>query len=396
MEAHFDAESRGLRESARAAVEALLAYCARENWAGYDPYDALNSRLFGASPFSRSKIARLVFTQGMKRLPINLRPVLLVPKEENPKACALFCSGLMRLTSCGILEDDGVAAAMVERLVELRSQGRPYYCWGYNFDWQNRGSLVPKYSPNIICTTFAGNALLDAFERDRRQDRMTAAVSAGEFLIKGLNTTIASDGICLSYTPLDRSQIHNANLLGAAFIGRLSELTGRKDFRDVALRATMFSLHRQSPDGSWPYGEEKEQAWIDNFHTGYNLVALRKLADVLHDGTVTESLERGLDYYVNHLFCADGVPKYFSDRRWPIDIHCVAQSIITLCELAPLFRGAMPLARKLCLWALENMQSSGGYFYYQRTRFFTNRIPYMRWSQAWMLNALAAILSSLP
>jgi len=37
------------------------------------------------------------------------------------------------------------------------------------------------------------------------------------------------------------------------------------------------------------------------------------------------------------------------------------------------------------------MRSSEGYFYYQRHRFHTNRIPYMRWSQAWMMYALARV-----
>ena len=29
----------------------LLAYCRANDWAGYDPYDALNSELFKALPF---------------------------------------------------------------------------------------------------------------------------------------------------------------------------------------------------------------------------------------------------------------------------------------------------------------------------------------------------------
>ncbi len=35
----------------QAIILKLLAYCRANDWAGYDPYDALNSRLFGALPF---------------------------------------------------------------------------------------------------------------------------------------------------------------------------------------------------------------------------------------------------------------------------------------------------------------------------------------------------------
>lgn len=48
---------------------------------------------------------------------------------------------------------------------------------------------------------------------------------------------------------------------------------------------------------------------------------------------------------------------------------------------------------KIAKWAINNMQDNKGYFYYQKTRWYTNKIPYMRWSQAWMFYALAQFLS---
>jgi len=38
------------------------------------------------------------------------------------------------------------------------------------------------------------------------------------------------------------------------------------------------------------------------------------------------------------------------------------------------------------------MRSPQGYFYSRRTRYFTNRIPYMRWAQAWVFHALTQYL----
>ena len=40
-------------------------------------------------------------------------------------------------------------------------------------------------------------------------------------------------------------------------------------------------------------------------------------------------------------------------------------------------------------WAMKHMWDERGFFYYRVLRFGTIRTSYMRWSQAWMLLALA-------
>ena len=82
----------------------------------------------------------------------------------------------------------------------------------------------------------------------------------------------------------------------------------------------------------------------------------------------------------------------FHDGIYPIDIHSVAQSIITLLELKGLDAGSVSLAHSVFDWASENMWDRQGYFYYQVLPFYKNKISYMRWSQAWMLLALATLL----
>ena len=99
----------------------LLDYCHRNNWTGYDPYNALNSRLFAATPFSRSRICRIAMTQALKRLPINIRPFLLIGKEQNPKALALFLMAFVRLDKLGLLEDRSLIPLMIQKPIDLRS-----------------------------------------------------------------------------------------------------------------------------------------------------------------------------------------------------------------------------------------------------------------------------------
>src|SRR6476660_3039321 len=113
----------------------LLNYCRKSDWAGYDPYDALNSRIFNAVPFLQSRLPRLALTQLMKRSPFNLRGLLMVEKTQNPKGLALFLTALLKLNKLDLCDSD-LVSGLISRITELRSPRRDYFCWGYSFPWQ--------------------------------------------------------------------------------------------------------------------------------------------------------------------------------------------------------------------------------------------------------------------
>ena len=66
--------------------------------------------------------------------------------------------------------------------------------------------------------------------------------------------------------------------------------------------------------------------------------------------------------------------------------------MVALADLNYLDERSMELAQKIAAWAIDKLRGQEGYFYYQRQRWYTNRIPYMRWSEAWMTYALARVL----
>lgn len=370
----------------------LLAYCRANNWAGHDPYDALNSRLFRALPFLDFKMARLILTQIVKRFPLNLRPLLLVQKTLNPKGIALLLSSNVKLSEIGVLKDNQEMRVLADTLLALRSPGGRYSCWGYNFDWQTRNELVPARSPNIVCSTFAANALLDASEQAPDSSWLEAVVSAAEFILDVLYWREGKSVSCISYTPLWRSEIHNANLLGAAFLCRTGRTSGQAKFLQPALNAARYSVSKQRADGSWPYGEGLHQEWIDNFHTGFNLVALKRIGEYAQTAEFDSAISRGFHFYRTHFFREDGAPKYYHDSRYPLDIHGVAQAIITLVEFKHFEEDNIALAHLVLKWSLENMWNGRGYFYFQKHPHYTVRTPFIRWSQAWMLLALSTFL----
>jgi rhamnogalacturonyl hydrolase YesR len=371
----------------------LLAYCQANDWAGYDPYDAVNSHVFAALPFLNSRVPRLFLTQALKRSPINIRRFLRIPKTQNPKAIALFLSAFLKLSRIGMVKTGDLVDPMFERLIALRSQGVPYWCWGYSFPWQTRTMVVPRGAPNLVCTTFVGNALLDAYEQ--RQDRrcLDMAMSTAQYILDKLYWTDGESVAGFSYPLPDlRNQVPNANFLGAALLCRVYQHTSEKKFLDPALRVARYSSAKQHEDGSWDYGEGPSQRWIDNFHTGYNLCALRCIGRCAETTEFESCIRRGLEFYRAHFFREDGAPRYFHNRTYPVDIHSVAQSIITLLALKDLDPSNVILARSVFQWALNHMWDERGFFYYRVLRFCTIRTPYMRWAQAWMLLAMSTLL----
>lgn len=382
------------RSPARHAALALLRYCQERDWAGWDPYDALNSHWLRLLPFLDFRLSRLVLIQALKRCPVNPRPLLLIPRSRNPKGQALFLSSFLNLSRAGLLKDHELIQRTAESLDAMRSpmpEGRS--AWGYSFPWQTRTLLVPRGAPNLVCTVFVADALLDLYESSQESRWLKLAEGAAVYLAKDLFWTDGSEVASFHYpTPVSKSKIHNANLLAAAFLARVSSLTGRKEFLEPALRAARYSAGRQAADGSWPYGEAPKQRWIDHFHTGYNLVALRRLGRSAGTREFDECARRGFEFYRRHFFRPDAAPKYFHDRDYPVDVHCVAQAVLTLLEFRDLDAGGVELAGSVIDWSLKHLWDPRGYFYHQQQRWGRVRIPYMRWGQAWMLLALSAWL----
>jgi hypothetical protein len=378
---------------AQEATRRLLEYCRTSDWSGHDPYDALNSELLDMLPLLDTRVPRLVMTQLLKRSPIDLRRLLRVPKTQNPKALGLFLSSFLKLQRVGLLDDSDLVVKIVERLTILRSGNNDHWCWGYSFPWQTRTQIVPRRTPNLVCTAFVASALLDAYEALGDQRCLEMALSAAEYILRNLYWSEGRDTAGFSYPlPTMRLHIHNANFLGAALLCRVSALTGKKGFLEPAFTVARFSAGRQRANGSWPYGEMPTQKWVDNFHTGYNLCALRSIGRHTCSSEFDSHIRRGFEFYRNHFFREDSAPKYFHDHTYPIDVHCVAQSMITLLEFKDLADGNVGLAHDVYRWAMSHMWDERGYFYYRVRPFYTIKTSYMRWSQAWMLLALARLL----
>jgi hypothetical protein len=378
--------------SALAYAKRLADWGEERGWAGTDPYDALNATRL-RRPFDVHPLGRRVLLQLVKRSPLDLRPLLGVPPGVNALTLAWVVSAY------AVRPELGDEARLRRRLDDLRSMrcgGYDEPCWGYHFPFQSRVLAYGPGDPNTIATTYAGQALLDAHERTGDAELLEEARGTGLFFLAHVPQTGDGDEAYFGYAVGDRSPVHNSSMHVAALLARLSTHGGgdAEAFRAAATRALRWTLARQRPDGSWPYGERPNTAWIDGFHTGYLLDALRLCADAGLDDRADAAYWRGLDFYERELFLADGTPKYTTRSVFPIDSQCVAQAIQTFAWASALQPARIEPARRVLAFAQRRMRRRDGLPIFQRRRWWANRAPHPRWVVAPTLLALAHLLSA--
>jgi hypothetical protein len=369
------------------AFSRLDSYCRKANYKGWDLFDGLNSRLFRKSFLYKSEIFRLAWIQLFKHLPINFRYLTLVPKGYNAKGLGLFASGFLAL------QRTEEAKILLDKLKRMKCDGFEGISWGYNFPWQARAFYVPVGMPNMVTTVFVANAFLDYFDKTGEEEHLTIAMASCDFILEHLILFEEEDTLCFGYIPGEKARVHNASMLGAALLGRVFAYKKKEEFLEKSGKAMAYAIKALRPDCSWPYGERHHHQFDDNFHTGFNLVALHDWMESTGDYRWQEQLLGAYHYFLNTFWLKDGCPKYFNNSLYPIDIHCSAQGIITCLKLQKLDERSLPLSEKIAKWAIENMQDKAGFFYYQKKKLYTNKIPYIRWSQAWMFYALAYLIS---
>lgn len=370
---------------------ALLLSAKNSDYAGYDPFDGLNSKVFRAFPSLKQGVFGLAWIQFHKRLPFNLRPVFGIQRKRNPKGIGLFILGLLenyKMTKDQVYLDE--AMHLADWLLTQQSDVSVWQhsCWGYHFDWNARAFYVPRGKPNIITTIYVAQALYALSEVTKNTKYLEPALDSAHFIVKNLYTELDNRQF-FAYIPGEKAFVHNASLWGAAWVAKVASLTNNDSYKKLALSAARQSVKEQSENGSWVYGSRHHHQFIDGFHTGYNLEALRILSDALDTCEFESSIQKGLTYYKQHLFESDGTAKYYHNNRFPLDMHSVSQAIFTLIKVGGTSKD-LEMAEKVINRSIETLYLPNQQrFIYQKNKHFTNKIDYIRWTQAWVYYSLS-------
>lgn len=362
-------------------LAALDQHCRDERYLSWCPFDGLNSELFKATPFASMPFARLAWLQLFKRLPLNLRPLCRVPKRLNAKTLALLAR------SYELTGHHADAIDMRETLLTLRCDPSLWgeAAWGYPFPWQARAFYVPEGTPNVIVTAYAARAL-----EDQPQYLHASAAFIEAYLLR-----IQGERCYIAYVPGSDALVHNASLWGAYVLSASFANGGPARYKPLAEQVIATALEAQEADGSWPYGERHHHGWKDSYHTGYMLEALHLCGEKLGTKAYAPAIERGMAYYVSRFFHADGHPALYHDRAYPIDTEAAAQALITF-SLLP-FPQHQALMERVLAWSLTHLWlPEKQHFLYQKySPRRSNRINYLRWTQAWMHLGLSHSLQRL-
>jgi len=379
------------------SLEKLRKYVEKLDFAGYDLYDTLLSPL----PFHwLGKWGPVLATQFQKRNPINIRPLLGIPRQRNPKGIGLFLHAYSLMAQ--VEKNSGyteTAEKLFHWLVENRSAGYSGSCWGYNFPWAGPEKSLKPYTPSSVATGFVIRGIHEYYRLTGDQAARDIILDSTNFALNDLPLTEDATGICISYTPVMKDVCYNASLLGAEILARAFSMGGNEKFREMACRAVDFVIARQQGDGRWNYslnpvtGIERTQV---DFHQGYVLESLHIIAGLCGNSSdkIKEVILKGLEFYAKEQVLPDGRTKWRWPEFWPVEIHNQSQGIITFSNLSVFDKDYDLLAEKIASWTIQNMQGRKGFFYHQVHRHYKIKIPYMRWSQAWMTLALATLVKN--
>ena len=382
---------RDAEKAVQTSIQKVARWVEEHDYRAYDPGDGDLSFLRYLT--FNAQFPRRLLTAAVLRVPFHIRPWIGIRPHRSTKGTAYMGWGYVKMYALtGAESQRRRAESCFDWLMKNRSPDYEQCCWGNHFSFSTRAGTIPKHTPTIVWSSLIGLAFLEAYKvLDNPKYLEVAASTAG--WVKGLPRERTGRGTCLSYVPFKQSSIHNSNMLGAALLARVALHTNDDQALELAKDAMTYSCARQNDDGAWFYGEAPPYHWIDNFHTGYNLDCLKRYIDDTGDREFEPVLQRGLRYFKLHFFEADGRPKYYHNKAYPIDIQCAAQAIDTLAFFSDTDPESLELAAEVARWTINNMQAQDGHFYYRDLGWKKVKTPMLHWGQGTMFKALAHLLS---
>jgi hypothetical protein len=321
-------------------------------------------------------------------------------KQRFPIADAHYAMGFALLAKLTDREDLRVRAThFLQVLEDTRCPGYEHHGWGYPFDWVTRTGVMRADTPLITSTPYAYEAFAAVYDIDGRAHWVEVMKSIAEHAFRDIpDKSLGADEAAAGYNPGDTDGcVINASAYRAFLLMSAGLRFGRPDYLEAAERNLNFVLRRQRSDGSWYYADDGERSFIDHFHTCFVLKALAKIERLTAHPDCTRAIDRGVQYYTEHLFDEKGLPKPFAAApRMTVyrqELYDYAECI----NLGSLLRGRFPSLDARVAGSLDdllsNWQKPDGSFRSRRLLLGWDNVPMHRWAQAQVFRALAAYAS---
>lgn len=374
-------------------IRNLHEYYKGHNWMGIDPYDFLRFSTKVPLPFPSELIYYLI--DGYTGLNLTHRrffqKILNIKPHFEAKALAIFARAYIKLANSDIIPSSlENATILCENLWHLRNKQTKSPSWGLSFPWRIDSRIVlPPNSPTALITALAGLSFLEMYQTTSNMLYLDRAKKAASYLVEESGYTVYKDNsICFWYSPITRKNILNASAMVARFLNNLGREIKNNTMLELADRAYLLLINNQSSNGGWNYFVDSRPLpyLYDNYHNGFIIESLLRYEGVLRN-LIDETIEKSTIFY-RRMFESDGSPIFNLSKRYPIDIHDVAQGLLVFSILYERKDDFLIDAARIWRYANEFLRKPIGTYVsriYQRGKSIQN---YPRWADSWMMLAL--------
>jgi hypothetical protein len=288
------------------------------------------------------------------------------------------------------------AVHFLEVLMETRCVGYQHFCWGYPFNWETRHGTLKTGTPLITTVPYVYEAFRTVYEIDGDPKWLEVMRSIAEHAVEDYHDfKISANASSCSYTPQpDGGGIINASAYRAFLLRRAAVDFSNDKYDQIAARNLSFVIESQNANGSWYYSTDGERDFVDHFHTCFVLKALAKIELLNAKSDCTQAIERGVAYYVGHLFDKQNLPRPFSRRPrltvYRRELYDYAECI----NLAVLLKGRFPPLDNILsvVSNLDGWQKSDGSFRSRQLLVGWDNTPMHRWAQSQLFRSLCFLL----
>jgi hypothetical protein len=292
------------------------------------------------------------------------------------------------------------AVHFLQVLKETRCKSFHRYTWGYPFNWETRNGTLKEGTPMVTTIPYVYEAFRQVYRLDGDPEWLEVMHSIAEHALEDYEDFEVSQTAatcCYCPGPDNSSGVINASAYRSFLLTQAARDFSEERYRKVAERNLNFVIESQNLNGSWYYSADNVRDFVDHFHTCFVLKALAKIEMLTGSSACRSAIERGVNYYVKHLFDSHGLPKPFSR---PPRLTVYRRELYDYAEcinLGVLLQGQFPeLDRILSLVLtdlLQRWQKSNGSFRARELLIGWDNVPMHRWAQSQVFRSLTFFLA---
>ncbi len=287
------------------------------------------------------------------------------------------------------------AVHFLDVLEKTRCPEYKFMGWGYPFDWVTKTGVVPEDTPLITTTPYVFEAYAQVYDIDKNTRWLEIMRAIANHVFHDYNDIEKSPEATMSgYTPLDNTGgVINASAYRAFTLACAAKYFPDEGYWEKAEKNLNFVLQSQRPNGSWLYAADNVRDFVDHFHTCFVMKALAKIEKLKDHSGCSQAIEKGVRYYLEHLFDENMLPKPFSKAPrltvYKNELYDYAECINLGTLLQGRFQDLDDTIEHVIKDVLSRWCKPDGSFYSRRLHLGWDNVPMHRWAQSQIFRSLS-------